>query len=244
MSNLILMDQLATEVWEIYASYVENAEADIEAFLRDRFSRLPEAEKTKLLEKLVSEFEGAESLDAGSRRLDTDAMDQIASLLFGKKMSQAEDISSEEMARRLGESLNTIFDSLNHLIGLINKTLYGSRDTDRTIRQVIGSQLTEGASLKSLEAHLGQISRAFLMVQQAFKETAQNQVSRILEAIEPEKIKNESKGKINFGPLKKAEYFEAYKEKFEKVNRWFNSGQFMEDFLREFEKKCQDLEKR
>jgi len=240
MTDLILIDQLATEVWELYMSAPENAEAGIEAYLANKFSHLPDTEKLKILEKLVDEFEGVAVNQPPALQLDEDLMGQISSLLLGGQVMRP-DISSEELARRLGESLNTIFDALNHLISIINRTLWGSPDDDRTIRQVIGSHLSDGASSTSLETHLGQISNAFLMVQRAFKETARNQVARILDEIDPAKLAEASAGGIKLGVFRKAACYDTYRDKFKRVKRWFDSDKFMEDFLREFEKKCQDL---
>ncbi len=240
MSDPILIDQLATEVWNVYTSDPENAETGIEAFLKEKFSRLPDNDKLNILEKLLIEFEGVEEQKAVDMPLDDDLIAQISSLLLGQQVSRR-DLSSEQLAKRLGDSLNTIFDTLNHLIGIINKTLWGKPDDDKTIRQVIGSQLSDAASSKSLETHLGQISKAFLIVQQSFQETARDQVAHMLNEIDPEGIIQESGRGFKFGPFRRADCYEIYKEKFERIKRWFDSGRFMEDFLREFEKKCQDI---
>ncbi|MFO8113137.1 MAG: hypothetical protein R6T92_11580 [Desulfosalsimonadaceae bacterium] len=245
MTEPILIDQLASDVWHLYKSDAENAEADIEAFLQEKFRHLPDGEKLKILEKLVAEFEGAvEQPPAGAGiEIDEDLMAQISALLLGKQVFRS-DLSSEELARRLWDSLNTIFDALNHLIGIINKTLGGAPDNDKTIRQVIGSQLEGAASSTPLEAHIGQINNAFLTVQRSFKETALNQVLRILDEIDPERIGRETPRSWKPGPFRKADCFESYTDKFDRIKRWVDSGNFMEGFLREFEKKCQDLSKK
>lgn len=241
MAEPILIDQLASEVWRLYTSGDANAEADIEAFLKNKFSHLTDSERLKVLEKLVVEFEGAaQQQRPAAMRLDRDLMVQISALLLGKQVFRS-NLSPEELAERLSDSLNTIFNSLNHLIGVINKTLGGGSDNDKTIRQVIGSQLEEAASSTPLEAHLGQINKAFLTVQRSFKETALNQTLRILGEIDPEQIARESRPGWKIGPFRKADCFESYTEKFERIKRWIDSGSFMEGFLREFEKKCQDL---
>jgi hypothetical protein len=38
--------------------------------------------------------------------------------------------------------------------------------------------------------------------------------------------------------MKKAEYFDTYQNKYETLKKWFESGRFMEDLLREFENNC------
>ncbi len=246
MTEPILIDQLATEVWQLFVSDTQNAEARIEDFLKDRFSELPEGDRLKVLEKLVAEFEGVAPPQPEALSVDNELMNQIASLLLGKQVLPSE-LSSEELGRRLAESLNTIFDSLNRLTAVINKTLMSGAEPgagpDRTIRQVIGSHLEGGAPAQSLESHLGRISHAFLTVQRAFKETARSQVERILDEIKPERINAESGNKLKFSPFRKAEAYAIYVEKYDRIRRWFESGRFMEEFLREFEKKCQRLER-
>jgi len=239
MAEPILIDQLASEVWDLYASGDENSEAEIEALLENKFRHLPVGERLKLMEKLVSEFEGAAPPEPVQIHVDDELIAQISALLLGKHLVRA-DVSSEDLARRLSQSLNTIFDALNHLISVINKTLGGGRDDDKTIRQVIGSQLEEGVSSTPLEAHLGQINKAFLTVQRSFKETALKQVLRILDEIDPERIAREAGGGWKIGPFRKAECFAVYAEKHNRIKHWIDSGHFMEGFLREFEKKCQE----
>lgn len=54
-------------------------------------------------------------------------------------------------------------------------------------------------------------------------------------------LEAERGGGLRFGPLRKAELYEIYKEKFSQFKGWFESGSFMEELLREFEKTCQRL---
>lgn len=236
----VAIDELAVKVREIYMAGPGNAETAIEAFLKTRFGHLPGEERLAALEKLVAAVEGKPGRPPAGMPLDENLLAQISSLLLGRQVMQS-GLSSEELAGRLGDSLNTIFDSLNHLIGVINKTLGGGKDNEKTIRQVIGSQLSGSSTSTPLEAHLGQINVAFLTVQRAFKEAALKQVVRMLEEIDPEQIAEESGGGFRIGPFRKAACFEAYEEKFERIQRWIESGGFMEGFLREFEKKCREL---
>ena len=244
MTDPILIDQLATEVWQLYTSDTENAEATIELYLKRKFSHLSNDEKLKMLERLASEFEGISGQKTVELELDDELVTQIASLLLGEQASQYT-LSTEQLADRISDSLNTIFDALNHLIGVINKTLWGNPNDDKTIRQVIGSHLSGGASSNSLEAHLNQIGNAFLTVQRAFKETARSQVARILDEMNPDNVAREcAGGVIKFGVFRRAACYDVYEEKFRRIKRWFDSDQFMEDFLREFEKKCQALDEK
>ena len=143
------------------------------------------------------------------------------------------------MLEKLAESLNTIFNTLNQLISVINMTFTGEGSPEQTIRQVIGFRLEGEGQGGSLETYLGQISNAFLTSQQSFKEAAHTKVRQVLEVLDPEKLAAEAGKGLKFGPLKKAEMFEIYENRYRKIHKWFTSGRFMEDFLREFEKNCQ-----
>ena len=240
MTDPILIDQLATEVWQLYTSDTANAETNIERYLKKRFSHLSNDEKLKTLERLASEFEGVSEEKTVAIELDDDLVDQIASLLLGDQVNKYA-LSSGELAHRISESLNTLFDALNHLIGVINKTLWGNAHDDKTIRQVIGSQLSGSDSSTSLEAHINQIGNAFLTVQRAFKETVRSQVARMLDEMDPDNVSGECAGGVKLGVFRRAACYAVYQEKFGRIKRWFDSDKFMEDFLREFEKKCQAL---
>jgi hypothetical protein len=239
MAEPILLDQLATEVWDRYTSSAHNAERVIEDFLRERFRHLSTDEQLKLLDRLVAEFEGVPPPEPVVPALDEDLIAQISALLLGRSVERA-DLTSGELAGRLGEALNTLFDSLNRLTGLIHKTLRAGAEENRTIRQVIGSHLEGDAQSRSLEEHLGQVSRAFLTVQRAFKEAARSQLQQVLDEMDPKVVREEAGGAVfRIGPFAKAEYYSVYRDKFERIRRWFDSGRFMEDYLREFEKNCQ-----
>jgi hypothetical protein len=150
-----------------------------------------------------------------------------------------DDLSSTDLIENLAESLNTIFNSLNQLISVINMTFTGDGSPEETIRQVIGFRLEGDEQGRSLETYLGQISNAFLTSQQAFKEAAYAKVKQVLSALDPEALAAEAGKGLKFGPLKKAEMFDIYEQRYRKIQKWFSSGRFMEDFLREFEKNCQ-----
>jgi hypothetical protein len=121
------------------------------------------------------------------------------------------ELSSDELLQRLAGSLNTIFDMLNQLISVINMTFLGQGEGVETIRQVIGFHLEGGPAARSLEGYLGQINKAFLIAHQAF------------------------------GPLRKADCFDKYAEKYKAFEKYFESGRFTEELLREFENNCQKL---
>jgi len=240
MTDPILIDQLTHEIRGVYGLGADNAEERIEQVLERNLKGLSGTERLNVLETLVSEFASTSHNAKHDLSLDKSVMSSIFSLLLGRDVPPAE-LSSTEILQRLAESLNTIFDSLNRLIQVINRTLHGEDSEDQMIRTIIGFQLEGETQKKSLESYIGQINNAFLTVQRAFKEAAQMQVGQILKEIDPDQISTQGGGGLKIGPLRKAEFYEIYEEKFRTIKKWFESGRFMEDFLREFEKNCQDL---
>lgn len=232
--------QLANEIKQIYSSDPLQAETLIERYLEERLYALSAPERLILLKKLIAEFKRASSGTSGNENMDEEVLSRVFSLLLGRKVSQA-DLSSTEFLQRLAESLNTIFDTLNQLVSVINMTLLGEATGDETIRHIIGFHLEGEDQSKSLESYLGQIKKAFLIAQQAHKKAAHSIVSKILLELDPVQIARTDTGGLKFGPLRKAEFYEIYEGKFQRCKKWFESGRFMEEFLREFEKDCQKL---
>ncbi len=241
MNNQISIEQLSNEIRKIYNSDRLHAETLIETYLEERLKEFSDSKKLTLLEKLTAEFNIAISSRYSGLNIDEDeeVLTRLFSLLLGRMISQA-DLSSTELVQKLAESLNTIFDALNQVVGVINTTFLGEYTGDETIRQVIGFHLEGGDShVRSLESYLGQIQKAFLVAHQAFKEAAQTAVGEILHELDPDQIKAAGSGGFKFGPFQKAEFFEIYEKKFYTCKKWFDSGRFMEKFLREFEKNAQ-----
>jgi len=245
MNNQISIEQITTEIRKIYKSDCLQAENLIETYLEKRLKEFSDSKKLTLLEKLTTEFNAEFNTGVSSRynglNIDEEVLPRLFSLLLGKKVSLA-DLSSTELLQKLAESLNTIFDTLNQVVGVINTTFLGECTGDETIRQVIGFHLEGGEShSRSLESYLGQIKKAFLIAQQAFKEAAHTEMSELLHELAPDQIKTADSGGFRFGPFQKAELFEIYEKKFYTCKQWFDSGRFMEKFLREFEKNSQKL---
>jgi predicted component of type VI protein secretion system len=142
---------------------------------------------------------------------------------------------------KLADSLNTIFNKLNQLIRNIHTTLLGKSPEFETIRHIIGAEL-EGASPSiSLENFLDQIKEAFLSAHEAFKKAANIRFQEILNELDPDLIAAQVENGLKFRPFRKAGYFEMYRERYQKLKKWFESGRFTEALLREFEKNCQKL---
>jgi len=239
MSDMIPIGQLAEEIRKVYLSDKDRAEKRIEEFLQNRFKNVSSAERLNVTTKLIAEFDSPLPLKTDNFNIDDSVMTQIFSLLLGKDISRA-DLSSTKLIQRLAESLKTIFDSLNHLIRVINMTLTGESSGEETIRQVIGVHLEGEGQTNSLESYLAQINQAFLTTQNSFKKTVKIIVGQILEEINPDQISTQGGGGLKIGPFRKAEHYEMYEHKFRKIRKWFDSGRFMDDFLREFEKNCQN----
>ena len=111
-----------------------------------------------------------------------------------------------------------------------------------TIRGIIGSnfeKIEASGTHDSLQSYLDQIQDAFLVAHQSFQQAAQTRVRQILDELDPKRISDLSKGGYKFGPFRKAELFEVYKEEFKVCKAWFESGRFANELLREFEKTCQ-----
>jgi len=240
LTDQIPFDHLIDEVRRIYRSGVPQAESEIKAFLGKSLGELAFDERLTFLDRLIAGFGSPASSTDGVVGSAEEVLSRVFSLLLGRKVSKA-DLSSSELLERLAESLNTIFDSLNQLVSVINSTLSGQNTGEETIRQVIGVHLEGEDQTKSLEGYLGQIKDAFLVTQQAFKKAAYGKVEQILSELDPKVISEAGSGGFKFGALRKAEFFDSYEERYNKIRKWFESGRFIEELSREFEKKSQQL---
>lgn len=240
MTDSSLVSRLADDIRAKYAADPAHAAQTIDAYLKAELAHLPAEEGRAVVRAALAQFTPSPQPD-GSQEItaDKELLTRVFGLLLGRKVNP-EDLSSGELLDRLAQSLNTIFNALNQLISVINMTLAGSdAQGEQTIRQVIGFHLEGEDQTQSLEAYLGQINAAFLATQEAFKKAAQTKVGQILHSLDTEKIAAERSGGLKIGPLRKAEDFDILKEKIDRIQRWFDSGRFMDDFLREFEKNCQ-----
>jgi hypothetical protein len=234
------LEVLANEIRRIYATDKPGAGNLIEEFLESSLNGISSDDKVKLLGQLASKFEQTDVCTAEEINVDQEILIRIFSFLLGKKVTQA-DLCSAELLQRLADSLNTMFDMLNQLVGVINMTFLGQHEGIQTIRHVIGFHLEGEKQSRSLENYLGQISKAFLTAQQAFKIAAEKKVKEIIAELDPERIAASQGGGFKLGRQRRAESFELYVQKFEAFKGYFESGRFMEELLREFENNCQKL---
>ena len=66
-------------------------------------------------------------------------------------------------------------------------------------------------------------------------------MKEILAELEPDRIAASTRGGLRFGSLRKAEQFELYAQKYDAFKKWVDSGRYIEEVLREFEKNCQKI---
>ncbi|HID30277.1 MAG TPA: hypothetical protein EYP19_09765 [Desulfobacterales bacterium] len=241
MTTEISSCKLADEIRRIYEADRLHAEVAIETYVAERLQAFSPDERLAFLERLLGKFDPGVPGRSGGTKLKEEVLSKLFSLLLGRDVYQA-DLSSTDLLERLAASLNTVFDTLNELVSVINTTLQGRSSGEETIRQVIGFHLEGQGESQSLEDYIGQIKKAFLTAQQAFKKAAHTTVTEMLHELDPEGIKTTGGGGLKFGPLRKAAFFEIYEERYHKCRKWLESGRCMEEFLREFEKNCQKLQ--
>ena len=229
MSETHSIDELAGALRDIYSRNPGQAEHVFEEFLDKKLGSLDPEERDHILGKLEEVFPVPSTNTTGQ------PVESLIPLLLGRNASGL-DVSSPETLRRLGESLNVIFSTLNDLVHLINSSLGGSPAGEETIRYIIGSTLGEDRA-QSIEEYLGQIKKAFLIAQESSKEAARTIAGTILKELDPKALEASVKG-LKIGPLKKAEAYDTFEQKYQRVLKWFDSDRFQTDFLRQFEKNC------
>lgn len=237
-NSSISLETLTSEIKTLYRCDRLKSEELIEKYLEERLKGFLLTDRQTLLENLTHQFSPKVRSAVPS---DREEISQLFSLLLGKRIPSG-DLSSSELLKKLSASLNTIFDSLNQIVHVIHTTLLGESIELATIRQIIFSDLKEKEEESgSLQTYLDQVKNAFLIAHQALKQAAHTKMKEVLRELDPDHFQSTSGGGLKFGPLRKAELFQIYKEKFSELKGWFESGRFMEELLREFEKTCQKL---
>ena len=239
MNQPINLEEIAQEIRTLYRSDPEQGRASIEKYLEERLGNLSPPDRVAQLDRIKDRF-GSGVSPVVRTDLETPLIQEFVSLVLGRKVTP-EEFESRELLDRLIESLNTVFDSLNEVIGVIQSTLLGRSIELRTIRWVIGSHLEGGGETLSLESYLNQIKEAFLVAHKAFKEAAGVKLQLVLKELDPEAIGEAAGGGLKIGARRRAELFDIYQARFERIKEWFNSGRFMEELVREFEKVCQNI---
>jgi hypothetical protein len=239
MSVQIEIAALANDIRGIYAVDPQRADLDIERFLEEKLKRETGVEKIRILDELQSRFNPpAAGSTTPAEKANAEILVKLCSLVLGGKVTP-DDLTSAEFIHRLAESLNTVFDNLNQLVGVINTSFLGREAGDQTIRHVIGIHLEGDDQVQSMQDYLGQINKAFLVSREAFRRAAEKIVSDILNEFDPEKIGQANDRGLAFGPMRKAQMLQIYEETFRKIKKWFDSDRFKTDLMHEFERQCQ-----
>lgn len=228
------IDELATSIRDIHARDPEGAHAAIESFLMQELGRLGMEERLEIMGRLQGLFSAG--FMAPVPGLGNGLLDRLVPLLLGRNISS--EMDTQEILDRLSHSLGTVFTTLNELIALINSMLGGGTQGDETIRHIIGTSLEGRGEVQSIEQYLGQIKSAFLAAQKSSQEAARTIAGYILAELDPKSM-DQGGSAFRIGPMKKAESFELFEEKYKRVKKWFDSERFALDFLRQFEKNCQ-----
>lgn len=236
MANLVSTATLANDIRNLHRSHPLKSEALIEQYLEESLRGMPD-QKGAILEKLIEHFEkpSPQSVYAPGR----DELFPFFANLLGERISNTP-LSPPEFLEKLTQSFDTIFNTLNKIMAVIHTTLLGEEVELKTIRTRMGDYLQGRGELSSIQIYLDQIQNAFLIAHKAFQQAAYTKVKAIMTELDPDRLET-SRGGLKIGPLRKAEFFEIYKDKFSKCKGWFNSNKFMEELLKEFEKTCQKL---
>lgn len=233
------LEIMIDDVTRICEAGGSNAEALAEKYLDKELDALPGNERIAVLDRLISHMEEKNSPGVGtSVDLDTTLISKLFSMLLGERVGEW-DLATEETVEKLAGSLNTVFDSLNELIAGINETFMGKTSGTETIRFVIGTQFDQKDEKRSLESYVAQIKEAFSIAHRAFQKAALTKMREILEELDPNNIDRTTEGGLRFGPLRKAELYETYRDKHQTLKNWLDTGLLGEALLREFERACQ-----
>ena len=218
-----------------------HAGAAIESYLHKCFATESGAEKVARVEALAQSFKekSAMSQEQPESTL-AQPLRSLVPLLLGTNIADS-GCSDDELAKRLVESLNTVFDTLNELILAINTAFVGRASETETIRLIIRSNVDDSAESISLQSYLDQIKAAFSIMHDAFTDAAMIKMQEMLTELDPQLIAKSLNGGLKIGPFQKAEMFRIYEEKHRTLENWLHTGLLKDALLREFERNCQKL---
>ncbi|MEW5802279.1 MAG: hypothetical protein AB1847_09260 [bacterium] len=247
-SDDMSLDEMVNDLQNIYQSDPSGSEALIEKYLEEKLAGILPGGRLPLIEKLAQTLESKTSEApgvppsglSGSGCMGSLEHAKLLSFLLGKDVA-GEDFSLAGLLAEMTSSLKAIHGTLNRITDTINTTLLGRRTDMDSIRQIIGSTFEDPKPSTSLKERLDRINDAFLIARQAFRQAVQARLGEILFELNPDRLESTTSGGLRFGPLRKAELFEIYKEKYQTCQRWFESGHLMEEILREFERACQKI---
>jgi len=230
------VSQLRSEINQIFTADPVHAENRIEDYLNHQLKHLSLQKRINLLQQVAARSDSGKILSMSASLAQQNILADLFMLFLGKKASDM-DIQSEKQLKQLADALNTIFDLLNELLGVINISLKGATYQQETIRGLIGKGLTDASVGVSLEKHLGQIKQAFLLSREALKDATREIVNDILTELDPTAMDNAQQG-IPLGRFRKVGMLSRLKKKHQRCRLWFESDRFEQKLMREFEKHC------
>ena len=233
---------MSDEIRIIYNSDLSQAEILIENYLEQQLRDSPPSGKMDRVMQLAQQVKSHSPVNETTFNLESKELSRLVSLLLGNEIFKT-DLSSGELTEKLAKSLQTIFDTLNKIISVIQTSLFGETVKFETIRHVIGNNLDKEGGTEPLQNYLDQIKNAFLVSHKAFQQSANAKVKQLLDELDPDRISESAKGGLKFGAFRRAELFDIYKDKFQTCKGWVDSGRFRNEMLREFEKECLKLYK-
>lgn len=237
----VSLEPLAKQIDEIFRSCPEpdQATALVENCLEQAFQEVPPQQRVLCLKEFIDFYAGSPARAAVSPAGD-DSLGLLVPLLLGKSI---EDISCtpDELLRRLGAAMNTVFDSLNELQQAIKCSLLGQAAQEETIRLVIAANVAGAGEATRLQEYLDQIKEAFFIMYGAFREASERKVGELLAELDPERIAGEVNGGMKVGPFRKAEMFDLFEERHRSLALGLERGVIAKSLLRDFERTCQRL---
>jgi len=243
MISPAIVSELGESIRAAYRSEPAGAEARIERILREKLAAASPEERIAAVREIRGRCGACPPLpgpiSAGNV---AQGWTRLAALLLGDRVDVAK-LPPGELSEKLAASLNTVFDSLNAIVGGINTTLLGKKEELETIRFIIGSDLGGSKASGSLQEYLDRIQEAFAVAHRAFQEAAGKKTAELLDELSPENISSKAEGGLKFGPMRKAELWDIYEERFRTVKKALESGRLRESLLREFERSCQHMYK-
>lgn len=234
------LDQLTADLRNTYLADVAQGDTRVEERLEEFFAECSPEERNAQLEQLIAAFRQKNTDDTVISGVSLDEFNKLLTTLLGKEIL-GKNLPPDQMIEHLAVAVNTVFDSVNNLVGAINATLMGSSGGEETIRLVIRSSMGADEGIGALKKFLEQTGEFFAIALQAYKDAARVKIGEILEELNPERLEEEIGGKMKFGPLHKANLYDCYLEKYKTLQNWQRSGLLLEAFMKEFEKNCQNL---
>lgn len=249
MTSGISIRQLADQIRQISRSDPSRADKLVADHLDESLDRMKGPERLHLLQALKAIFEHPQDRpekkpeqnetpsDSDSNR---ETLSKLTALLLGKPTLPVE-LSSDDLLKELVESMNAVFDLLDRQASATKVTL-SSSCSDNTTHRVVQGDLDGAERSKSLQAYLEQIEKAILMNHKAFQQAAITTVAEILNELDPKRIAaGGGGGMFRPGLKRKAEAYDAYTAKWDQIRQLLDSGQFLPQFIKTFEKYCQIL---